>query len=133
MHVFTARGIALHKQGDWPHRAPSPEATPHAPASCPRALNPLGAPGFPRGCSSGASAHSVPSSPCSHAVRSGIRRGVPGGLCSQRALQVGPAPSSLHTPPSVRSPRQHQPLCELPCLSPLCEHSPISHACFYLV
>ena len=45
----------------------------------------------------------------------------------------GPAPSSLHTPPSVRSPRQHQPLCELPCLSPLCEHSPISQACFYLV
>ena len=99
MHVFTTRGIALPKQGDQPQRAPSPEATPHAPASHPTALSPLGAPGFPRVCSSGASARSAPSGPCTCAVRSGLTRGIPGGLCSQRALQVGRAPSSLHTPP----------------------------------
>ena len=97
VHVFTMRGIVLPKQGDRPQRAPSPEATPHAPASRPTALNPLGAPGFPRVCSSGASTRSAPSGPCSRAVRSGLMRGVPGGLCSQRALQ-GDLPLLASTP-----------------------------------
>ena len=92
------RGMVLPMQGDRPQRAPSPEATPHTPASRPTALNPQGAPGFPRVCSSGASAHSVPLGPCSRAVRSGLMRGVPGGLCSQRALQ-GDLPRPASTPP----------------------------------
>ena len=42
----------------------------------------------------------------------------------------GTCPFQPPHPASVRSPRQRQPLCELPRLSPLCEHSPISQAAF---
>ena len=33
VYVLTVRGIVFPKQGDWPHRAPSPEAPPHIPAA----------------------------------------------------------------------------------------------------
>ena len=45
VYGFTLRGIALPKQGDWPHWAPSPEATPHISASSRHSPKPcLGAP-----------------------------------------------------------------------------------------
>ena len=45
MYVFTVRGITLPKQADWPHRGPSPGATPHISASSRHSPEPcLGAP-----------------------------------------------------------------------------------------
>ena len=54
----------------------------------------------------------------------------PGRALLSDGTAGGTCPFQPRPPTSVRSPRQRQPLRELPRLSPLCEHSPISQAAF---